>query len=506
MSTLPTLVQAPTLISIVGGVGQLALAAFAWSHGLRARFPFVLGILCADFAGWTLAAAAYQETGDIRWHILDFTLSPYVPPLGLALVAAFVGAWERHRRALRLLFVPYAALSLVSASAWVSSDVREWIAGPGWPSIYLTLFVPTVLASVVLLVRHRREAGGAGPEVLEERRTNGVLVALVVAALLALTEFFADLGVEVLGFDVPRLGNLASLSTAFVLIWLGVRERLFDLPRGPRALALGVAASCLLLMIQLMIFTWAPLGTALALAFSTTLLLFGALLGLAYRGEARARVRKQEQLLFAGRMATQLAHDLRNPLMGLRGALDVVRESVRRGESADDAMLTLAADQERRISDTLDAYLQLSRLEPSPALHELSAIAREAAAPFDDAVSLQADAARVSVDGGLLIPALQNLIKNALESKSATPVRLALTMEHGFLRAEVSDQGEGMDPRRRESAMEGFFTTKADGSGMGLMFARRVAEAHGGDIRVHSQEGAGTRVVIRIPTEETYSL
>jgi signal transduction histidine kinase len=63
----------------------------------------------------------------------------------------------------------------------------------------------------------------------------------------------------------------------------------------------------------------------------------------------------------------------------------------------------------------------------------------------------------------------------------------------------VEDAGLGMSARTRERALDDFFTTKATGSGFGLAFVRRVAEAHGGDVSLVSREGAGTTVRMFLP-------
>ena len=66
---------------------------------------------------------------------------------------------------------------------------------------------------------------------------------------------------------------------------------------------------------------------------------------------------------------------------------------------------------------------------------------------------------------------------------------------------QVIDDGPGMDPRTREQAEEAFFTTKAGGTGLGLAFVRRVAEAHGGELRIQSRLGHGTTVTLVVPCD-----
>jgi signal transduction histidine kinase len=67
----------------------------------------------------------------------------------------------------------------------------------------------------------------------------------------------------------------------------------------------------------------------------------------------------------------------------------------------------------------------------------------------------------------------------------------------------VSDTGEGMDARKAAQVFGDFYTTKASGSGLGLPFVRRVAEAHGGEVSLRSEEGRGTTVKLRLPIART---
>ena len=84
---------------------------------------------------------------------------------------------------------------------------------------------------------------------------------------------------------------------------------------------------------------------------------------------------------------------------------------------------------------------------------------------------------------------------------------MAITLTHDVARMEavvaIADNGVGIEPRVRAHIFDDFFTTKATGSGLGLGFARRVAEAHGGRIMVHGAPGRGTTVTFVLPMTTT---
>jgi signal transduction histidine kinase len=115
-------------------------------------------------------------------------------------------------------------------------------------------------------------------------------------------------------------------------------------------------------------------------------------------------------------------------------------------------------------------------------------------------VDLAPDLSRCEVDGDLLGGALQNVIRNAMEAmpKGGTIVVRTERAKGGDVVISVEDSGEGMDARKAERALDDFFTTKPQGSGLGLAFVRRVAEAHRGEVTLTSEVGIGTVVRLRL--------
>jgi signal transduction histidine kinase len=198
-----------------------------------------------------------------------------------------------------------------------------------------------------------------------------------------------------------------------------------------------------------------------------------------------------------------MAHDLRSPLSALLGAVQVL-EGADAGDTATRSeFLGLAAAQAKRISAIVDRYDRMGRVEPRSTLVRLDeiafAVARAHALP-DTALRLEASDPECDADRDLLESAVENVVRNAVEAtKSSGTVHIEIARDAAAFIVRVIDTGEGMDARQRERAFEDFFTTKKDGSGLGLAFVKRVMEAHGGGVAVKSEKGEGTTVELRIP-------
>jgi signal transduction histidine kinase len=164
-----------------------------------------------------------------------------------------------------------------------------------------------------------------------------------------------------------------------------------------------------------------------------------------------------------------------------------------------------------RLSRLVERYQQLGRLEISPRPLDLNRVVRDVAAlarvglPAGKRVEidLSGDLPTAAGDSELLGAAIENVIRNAIEAlKDAGCVTVKTCVSDAdptMCVVRVVDDGVGMNARDRERAVEEFFTTKRTGSGLGLSFARRVAEAHGGSVSLQSEEGTGTTVEIRFP-------
>lgn len=214
-----------------------------------------------------------------------------------------------------------------------------------------------------------------------------------------------------------------------------------------------------------------------------------------------------------GRMATQVAHELKNPLAGLRLYARHLEQRLDAGGDGDSAGLA------RKISSTVDhlaavvseitAYGRPPELHLAPMalyalLDECLTFARARCTTEDLDVERDYDPAcpDVLADARELRKAFLNLFLNGLEALEPGG-RLGVTTTYGAdtgtVTVVVEDTGRGMSEETLSRAFDLFFTTKPDGTGLGMALTRSVIDLHGGSLDVQSALGRGTRVRVRLP-------
>ena len=210
--------------------------------------------------------------------------------------------------------------------------------------------------------------------------------------------------------------------------------------------------------------------------------------------ERIAASRRHEQ-----RFASEVAHELRTPIAGLRGRAELALAS---GDEAErERALHDVISQSDRLNSKVDALLAVARQEFDPSLGvvDLTAIARE----FGD-VELRANGSVPAAAGEpeIVRQALAPLVENARRHAHAQ-VTLELGCSDGMVEVRVIDDGPGLDPELGERAFEPGMrgTGTGDGAGLGLSLARRLARSCGGD--VISRAGSGGCFVLRLPPVAT---
>jgi two-component system sensor histidine kinase HydH len=233
--------------------------------------------------------------------------------------------------------------------------------------------------------------------------------------------------------------------------------------------------------------------------------LAGALQSMVQRLDAsRRELARQESLAAMGMMAAGLAHEVRTPLSVIRGSAEML---ARRAPPAsrEEELAAFVMEETDRLSRLVDDLLAFARpREPAPLPADLAAVARRvAAAPGIGggvAVEARLEPAPVTGDPEQLYQAVLNLVSNAVYvSPPGASVRVATSVDGDQAVLEVADEGPGMPPDQLAQVWTPFFTRRAGGTGLGLPIVRRIVEAHGGTVQLHSAPGEGTRAVIRLP-------
>lgn len=466
------------------------------------RRPLVL--IALDQFAWNAASVGTALTGAHVFELLGAVAAPFFPPVALHFVLAFVGKRRRHRRLLTAAYVLLGAQALLPLVELFGPRT------PGGLETYGALLLLGGLPVAALgLFFGARHLGQTGSE-RERLRTQVLLVALGLVTLLLPTEPLADAGLP-----VPRLATLGSLVFNSLLAWL----TLGLLPQSPRprqSLFFAVLGALAFTVAYLGLLAQFTAGVVVSLLAFLSLALTASVLGWLWWSSERATRQGLQQLAAVGRFSAQMAHDLKNPLAAARGAAEYLTEEMRRaGDATNVEFAGLVVGQLDRLQTVIDRYQKLARLEPQRTRVDVNQLVTQVLSLQGFATPQQVEvrtelaqpAPVASLDRDLLASALENLVKNAFEAMAGggtLTVRTALTHDDDEPRLELSvrDTGPGFDPRAREQAFELFFTTRAQGSGLGLPFVREVARAHGGDARLHSQEGQGATVTLWLPLTE----
>jgi signal transduction histidine kinase len=225
--------------------------------------------------------------------------------------------------------------------------------------------------------------------------------------------------------------------------------------------------------------------------------------------EARERLRQSEKLAALGKLSAGLAHEIRNPLNTVTMLIYAMSRELP-VDSPCGADLHVVQGELRRMSLLIEQFLEFARPQPPHFQRErLDEIMEETLL----LIGPEARARRIMVyrewekslptvwvDGAQLKQVFLNILLNALQAMpNGGRITVRIHVSGGSLLTAIMDEGVGISPEVRVNLFQPFFTTKQGGTGLGLSISQRIIEGHNGRLRLFSQPGAGTMVVVRLP-------
>lgn len=240
-------------------------------------------------------------------------------------------------------------------------------------------------------------------------------------------------------------------------------------------------------------------------------------LSLALQQEIAQRKQAEQQ---KAELTALIVHDLKSPLTAILGGLDFMAESAKEAvvRELSQKMLVSAQTMQRMVMDMLDvARAEEGALRPKPAEIDLVALVEQVRQSLSQrlesnelsvSVSAPEGTRHVTADRELLRRVVENLLDNAIKyspRRGAIQVEIAPS-EPGFIELRVQDEGPGLPPEFRERIFEKYVRLESEGEdlvrqghGLGLVFCRLAAEAHGGKIWVDSRQPSGSTFRVQIP-------
>lgn len=502
------------VVSILLGIAHFgSLAAAAYTIGLPRMVASALLLGYMVFAAFHLFSARnkaanvhYLATYSLFADILVLSLLSFIyggVGGGLGLLLVFTSAVAAVLLPLRmaLLIASIASLSIIGTALW------RYVAGIGPAESLITagLFGVTAMASALIANRlaywardFRLVAERRGATLSELQQVNELIIRRMRAGVVAVDEtnmvrVMNESAWFLMGSPAAREESLRSMSPRLEQALAGWR----DMPDvEPRPVVLEPSQAQVLPS-----FVNLPSDRGL-----------GALIFL-NDNNVVARRAVELSVNSLAKLSGSIAHEIRNPLAALNHAAQLLEESpqIRLTEMR---LINIIQNHARRMNGIIENILQLSRREQSrPELLPLHTLLPEFANEFQSAqinraldfeAAIPPEETYVLYDKSQLTQCLWKLLDNAVDHASrdqSTPrVRLALTRdeEAGFCIITVADNGPGISEAQLGKIFEPFYTTRKEGSGLGLYIARQLCEANQAELTVDSRPGDGAFFHIRL--------
>lgn len=226
-------------------------------------------------------------------------------------------------------------------------------------------------------------------------------------------------------------------------------------------------------------------------------------------GRTMRELANRESLAAVGQFAAALAHEVRNPLTAIRVDLQIAEDELPEGSPGRQAQERALRDV-MRLNETVSDTLRLAKTgtfgsSPIDLSQPIRAAVAAAGPIFDQhRAHLDVDLGQTPLivhgDSGALEQVILNLLQNSAQALDPDGrARLSASLEDSRVKVLLQDDGAGMTPEVLSQVFEPLFSTRPEGTGLGLTIARRIVDAHGGQISFESVTGSGTLVRVWLP-------
>ena len=210
-------------------------------------------------------------------------------------------------------------------------------------------------------------------------------------------------------------------------------------------------------------------------------------------------------------LAAGVAHEIGNPLNSLNIHLQLIEREARKHDGAElQESVEVARAEVNRLDSIITQFLRAIRpTRPQLRPENVNSIVEEAVRFFAPEIKdrdivveqeLRSDLPLIDIDRDQMKQAFYNVIKNSFEAmKSRGILRIRTNKDDSHVIIKFTDTGGGISPDNLSRVFEPYFTTKASGTGLGLLIVRRIVREHGGEMSIESSEGKGLSLMIRLP-------
>jgi len=219
------------------------------------------------------------------------------------------------------------------------------------------------------------------------------------------------------------------------------------------------------------------------------------------------RLVQSERLATIGRFASQIAHEIRNPLSSITLNVEMLEDELHGSSDEARGLIRSVLKELDRLNDIVSEYLQFSRF-PKPQLKRgrVDSVIRDLVETFKAPAKVRVEMQlmpsppEVWLDERLFRQVLENLVRNGTEAiEGEGVVQIETDVIDRFFVTRVKDTGRGIPPEIQPKLFEPFFTTKAHGTGLGLATSQQIIFEHNGHLVVESQAGKGSTFSILLP-------